>query len=1828
MNKKVISVVMLSGLQFTQLCFASVSNLPAVTVRHDKVEVTLLSKGHADAHRMNDLNDESVAQKKQHKQSQVNLNASGDADGKKAAASNTEAKKAFASPFDVTVNPVTGTASASITLPNVSAFSASSPSMSYDSGFDLSYFGGDGRLLGLPKHMFFSDIPFILQKENRYVLYIKGAGTYYNPNYSSISTDGKTLIKSNLVYGASALYKLDKIAGDLHIYNAEKDAFTTVNYHWVIRYKTGQHIYFSDKGLAVAVTDDRYVDNQKYNQYHSLQYIYASQVKNPLYNKLVGIKDALGEIQLSCDHNNINIHYLKNASGDAYQAQLKLNYDGSLHSFANTVGKEYSAVNAASEVYNHVIFKYDPNYDNLLQQVTQGVSQGLSGNATTWLKAITINYEDGSRIGSPVPIVNKVTHESLLDAKEQNTLTYQYHGAYNNGLKFGEDTMMEDPTGEPDKVMYSRTVIDGDLQTVKRYNYLSNAIETLTRSCNSGGSCDLLSKQRLIYPAPVSYGSRKVLPSDFRLPITTETITYNKASQPVFYQLQQKAYNDYNQTTSSKVYAPTACTSDDCIANKTGELIYEESTVYDSDNHLLPQRKTVKDYLATNDGAQMVRVLQTDYTNADGLLVRKEEKSGFGSSDLTTDRTIGYQYSTLNHYCSAEGIPTDQSLNISTHDYVKAPGLLCQETIQADNKSLTYYSFYLQQAHASQYPDIITYSSSPYSDKYVFGSIKTDGFNNSVLNEVKPSGLMTTMQYDVSGRKLRETKPNGLSNRWYYDDRQNTIIQIDSVGNAQKRYLDTAGHVIKTEMLNKAVQNPITAGAGSWSLISAISYDYQIGQPVLSQDRFGNDTVYSYDEFLRPAGQISYWGDHETGKIKNALHYAYNAVCGSVPGFDDSLCYMTQQASLNATTYQKSYSWLGKEIYRKSYANGQLKQKFAQSFDGLGHTLVQKSFYIGQSEDTAKVRKKVIDSYDAQGRLTKQSMTLADKPYSQVTYRYDDFSNQIMQAQLFDPANTSEVFFSSPITHFNIQGQATGVCYDKGKICKAYQYDEDGRLAQETDYNGNVTKYAYANQNDSDKGRLAGMPYKVEHYTPDNRLELSLSSRYDQHTGQISHLQYLSDHGIHGSIDYQYDFQGHVTQATYSGDMPSQTVTDEYDPATGLLVNHEINHNKIHYVYDMGRLTTLSNNYGDSVSLSYNDYSADNPLISGLSKSISYTASNPSTSITQQFSYDKEGREQQNQYLKDGNIYLTTENTYNAYDNIIQKNVSAADGTDDNVNNVTNYTYNALDQLMQSRVSIAKETQAQLTHQYRYDILGNMVEDISNHRDIEYGYDLSRLGQLKTELDKTNNITKTYAYDNNGNLTHINNALIYMYDSMNRLKTYVSEQGTQTDYAYDPSGQRIYKGNQTNGIYYYDGGELESSKSGDSTASYLGHFIRYYKDNGQIEKQLLLSTGRNSPADFNLNTGKSNSVFLDDYGLQIDLKTGNKLSANSHTQSTQASFALSDNPYQYGGAYYDSESGNYYMQSRYYSPELKQFISRDDRNLNRFAAFNGSPTMNIDPNGHDAISIASYSTSGLSILLGVCGILLTPETGGTSLALGMLNYGLDVTSALAGLSSTVLTGISMFRNGFNADVSSILFAVTAPLDLLNIARVTMITARLDKNIEILKVAYSEKYVRDPVAKIKKASRDNSEQFSTILEPEKNRYTTNISESNVDIKESKDSSSYANKEDSIPDNGEAVYNDAIARFDNREQWYLVVDNVHSLDMMAVRLAQKYMKLTIDEYRLNSPLIDIELKDLKAEYDILVSKKKVSNWLLRRKSRVFIVAINKFTASTYRVDHPSK
>ena len=99
------------------------------------------------------------------------------------------------------------------------------------------------------------------------------------------------------------------------------------------------------------------------------------------------------------------------------------------------------------------------------------------------------------------------------------------------------------------------------------------------------------------------------------------------------------------------------------------------------------------------------------------------------------------------------------------------------------------------------------------------------------------------------------------------------------------------------------------------------------------------------------------------------------------------------------------------------------------------------------------------------------------------------------------------------------------------------------------------------------------------------------------------------------------------------------------------------------------------------------------------------------------------------------------------------------------------------------------------------------------------------------------------------------------------------------------------------------------------------------------------------------------------------------------------------NPFRYRGYYYDTETGLYYLNSRYYNPEFGRFISADSfvstgqgiTGGNMFAYCGNNPVNRFDPDGDAFLGIALWKigiafAASLGLFVGAKSIIDNPPT--------------------------------------------------------------------------------------------------------------------------------------------------------------------------------------------------------------------------------------------------------
>ena len=138
------------------------------------------------------------------------------------------------------------------------------------------------------------------------------------------------------------------------------------------------------------------------------------------------------------------------------------------------------------------------------------------------------------------------------------------------------------------------------------------------------------------------------------------------------------------------------------------------------------------------------------------------------------------------------------------------------------------------------------------------------------------------------------------------------------------------------------------------------------------------------------------------------------------------------------------------------------------------------------------------------------------------------------------------------------------------------------------------------------------------------------------------------------------------------------------------------------------------------------------------------------------------------------------------------------------------------------------------------------------------------------------------------------------------------------------------------------------------------------------------------------------------------------------TSGSLASTLGKNNPFRYRGYVYDEETGFYYLQSRYYNPEVGRFISSDVLlstgqgvlGHNAYAYCLNNPVNREDSNGNWSMPNWLKVTIGAVALVGA--VALTVATGGGAAAVAV---GVAKVVGSVAVSTAVSAGVGYLENG-------------------------------------------------------------------------------------------------------------------------------------------------------------------------------------------------------------------
>ena len=219
-----------------------------------------------------------------------------------------------------------------------------------------------------------------------------------------------------------------------------------------------------------------------------------------------------------------------------------------------------------------------------------------------------------------------------------------------------------------------------------------------------------------------------------------------------------------------------------------------------------------------------------------------------------------------------------------------------------------------------------------------------------------------------------------------------------------------------------------------------------------------------------------------------------------------------------------------------------------------------------------------------------------------------------------------------------------------------------------------------------------------------------------------------------------------------------------------------------------------------------------------------------------------------------------------------------------------------------------------------------------------------------------------FTYDKIGIPLSYRDSMVMTWQNGRQLKSIKVDDTTTLEFTYDINGQRQSKVEKKNGAavhttkYYYDGTKLVGENKD-------GTIVWYDYDESGTPVGMRLN-GADYVFRRNLQ-GDITGIFDSTGTLVVEYTYGNSWGFGITVSGSKAAEIGACNSLRYRGYYYDSESGLYYLNTRYYDPSICRFVNADgyvstgpnSADLNMYAYCDNNPVNKFDPTGNDCICL-------------------------------------------------------------------------------------------------------------------------------------------------------------------------------------------------------------------------------------------------------------------------------
>ena len=930
------------------------------------------------------------------------------------------------------------------------------------------------------------------------------------------------------------------------------------------------------------------------------------------------------------------------------------------------------------------------------------------------------------------------------------------------------------------------------------------------------------------------------------------------------------------------------------------------------------------------------------------------------------------------------------------------------------------------------------YMTGVYLSKDPFGQTYTYDKNGNIVSSQDLAKTNASFAYQ-NNMLSKMVNPSGSQYMYAYDSKNNLTYAASSEGQTYKFEYDSAGNPTKSALYADTNRPVSSVTSGKYYVIRCVADGGVINSkpntnlsPVFTQNYNPEDkgqvwylTSYDTGFRLRSCQNTGYSLDLKGGgttdgtKIQVATSSASNTnqkftlTAHSGDAYGTSFIIKTKTSGKCVTAYADAGS--------RAEGIKTLEQRAVNNYSQW-----QRWYFYevpnpeNGTQETGK--KKIVSS--AEYVHNQNYLSSVKDTFGNVTqYNYDGQVNSDGTGStgrllsVTDPKNTVTSYT------YNDSEQVTSVSASDSTV--NYTYDSASKRLTQIAHNGGNVKYGISYDALGRRSALtlnASTPRTLASYTYDGR-------------DNLTQMEY----GNGGTVDYTYDNLDRVTKKSYNGSNIGESYY--YDAEGNLaLVDDGVNNTRTRYEYDMaGRLSSYTKREGASADsgslLAGVEYRYENGKDRLTENRVTLPQrGSTSTTVTNKTNYvygsGAEEKDRITQVKENGTTRLSY--TYDSLGRRTQTKVSM--GSKDLTSDYF-YSEGEADDTTSTRVRSVHlgywENSSKAVDRYDfyfYDENGNITtrsEDTSTY--VYYTYD--NLNQLTREDDPVSNTTTVYTYDNGGNIqskkvydftreqspANPKSTVTYKYDGSwkDLLTTYNGQSIT-----YDTIGNPLKYRDSMN-FTWQNGRQLATAKKGSTTTlySYDMDGLRQKKTVGSAATTYYYA-GTTLLGEYNASTGRQLIYLYDESGgmygftqktasatsnyyfvknLQGDviglLNSNGILVANYRYNAwgkllsvTNASGAdiispthiANINPIRYRGYYYDTETGFYYLQSRYYDPEMGRFINADTTDIlkpkddlydkNLFAYCDNNPVVRLDRNGQFWDTVFDVISLGASIV--------------------------------------------------------------------------------------------------------------------------------------------------------------------------------------------------------------------------------------------------------------------